>query len=310
MFIPNFLIIGAAKAGTTSLHQYLSQHPEIYMSPQKELNFFAFDGEECDADGPIDRAGKKRYEYLKRISITDIKSYQRQFDAVTNQKRIGESSPLYLYSPRAPKRIHQYKPDVKLIAILRNPVERAFSHFIYYVARGQELTPDFTQAVKRENSSIHNIWSGHRHYVRLGFYYTQLKHYFELFESNSIKIYLYDEFTEHPKAVLQDIFKFLDIDHTFVPDTNIRYKPSQIPRNQSIHVALSALLKQDGFLNTLLPAKLKTIANKLKNRNLINAKSLLPLEARNYLISIYREDILKLQDLIQQDLSNWLRVRI
>ena len=123
MTMPNFLIIGAMRAGTTSLYHYLKQHPQVYMSPVKEPRFFALEGEKPDPGRPTD-------ERLMNHSITDIEAYRALFQAVSKETAIGEASPLYLYSPKAPERIRHYIPDAKLIAVLRDPVERAYSHFL------------------------------------------------------------------------------------------------------------------------------------------------------------------------------------
>ena len=96
MVMPNFLVIGAAKAGTTSVYEYLKQHPQIWMSPLKETNFFALEGETLNFRGPGDQ------DYINRFSITKIEDYLNLFQGVSNQVAIGEVSPLYLYSPKAP----------------------------------------------------------------------------------------------------------------------------------------------------------------------------------------------------------------
>ncbi len=122
---PNFLIIGALKAGTTSLFNYLMQHPQIYMSPVKEPKFFALVGEYLDP---------KKREILGKC-VVDIEEYRALFDNVTTEKAIGEASAIYLSSRRAPGRIQHYILNVKLIAILRDPVERAYSHFLHNVRK-------------------------------------------------------------------------------------------------------------------------------------------------------------------------------
>lgn len=105
--LPNFLIVGAARAGTTSLYYYLKQHPDVFMSPKKEIDFF-----------DVDKNFEKGLDW-----------YERYFEGYTGQKAIGEASPLYMYLEKVPKRIAKVIPDVKLIFILRNPVDRAYSHY-------------------------------------------------------------------------------------------------------------------------------------------------------------------------------------
>src|SRR3712207_3472590 len=111
MTLPNFFILGAAKAGTTALYHYLKQHPQVYMSPIKETNFFALMGEPVDFCGPGDR------DYIGRFSITDLEGYHGQFRDAAGAAAVGDASPLYLYSPKAPWRIREFVPDARLIAI-------------------------------------------------------------------------------------------------------------------------------------------------------------------------------------------------
>lgn len=132
MTLPNFLIIGAAKAGTTSLYHYLAQHPQIYMSPIKEPNFFALEERCVDFRGPGDHL------YIKQFSVTELERYRSLFQGVTHEQAVGEASPLYLYSPVAPARSHRYVPEMKLIAILRHPVDRAYSAFLHLLRDERE----------------------------------------------------------------------------------------------------------------------------------------------------------------------------
>jgi hypothetical protein len=261
MVMPNFLIIGAAKAGTTSLYHYLNQHPQIYMSPIKETNFFALAGKQLDFRGPGDQ------EYINRFSITTMEAYQAQFQGVTHELAIGEASPLYLYEPETPYRIQHCLPNVKLIAILRHPVERAYSAFLHLTRDGREESATFAQALEQEQARIRNRWEHIWHYKQMGFYYEQLKRYYDCFAPNQIKVYLYDTLKSKPHKVMQDIFRFLNVDEAVVPDVSVKYNISNMPRT--------------------------------------NLPPLQP-EVHRQLPRLYREDLLKLQDLIQMDLSHWL----
>lgn len=299
MKMPNFLIIGAHKAGTTSLYHYLKQHPQIYMSSVKETNFLDYEGENWEFRGPGGNV-------IKLFPVTNIEAYQTLFQEVSNETAIGEASPRYLYNPRVPERIQHYIPDTKLIAILRDPVERAFSNFSHFVRDGYEPLDDFSQAIQEAEVRFRNDLPGGK-YVRYGFYYAHLKTYFERFNRAQIRIYLYEEFKANPLCVLQDIFRFLNVDDTFTPDVSLKYNISGIPRNKILHRYLSNLTWPDNrsILKLLIPEKLLwCISVSLYNWNL-NKLQLLP-EVRRQLIEVYREDILKLQDLIQRDLSKWL----
>ncbi|MEC4812394.1 MAG: sulfotransferase domain-containing protein [Scytonema sp. PMC 1069.18] len=299
MKMPNFLIIGAAKAGTTSLYHYLKQHPQVYMSPVKETNFFAYEGENREFHG---QGG----QVIKFFHITSIEAYQALFQGVSNETAIGEASPMYLYTPQVPERIQQYIHSTKLIAILRDPVERAFSHFSHFVRDGYEPLADFSQAIQEAEVRFRNNLLG-GNYVRYGFYYAHLKPYFERFDKDRIRIYLYEDLKASPLYVLQDIFRFLNVNDTFIPDLSLKYNVSGIAKNKTLHTFLINLAKPDNksILKLLFPEKLLwRVGLSLYNWNL--KKLQLSLAVRRELIEIYRADILKLQDLIQRDLSKWL----
>ncbi|MBE9125339.1 MULTISPECIES: sulfotransferase [unclassified Coleofasciculus] len=299
MTLPNFLIIGAAKAGTTALHASLEQHPQIYMTPVKEPNFFALEGEKLGFP-----AGTISEGYLANCKTT-LEAYREQFQGVVKEIAIGEASPIYLYHPKAPDRIQHYIPDAKLIAILRNPVERAYSNFLHHIREGFEIHTDFARALQEEENRIRDNWWWGFYYVQGGFYSTQLQRYFDRFDRSQIKIYLYEDLNTHPLKVLRDAFQFLQVDETFIPDTSTRYNVSGIPKNKLFY----SFLTNQNFIKEpfklLVPYKLrKRLVRNLTNRTL--AKPQLSSEVRSQLIQVYRNDIFKLQDLIHRDLSTWL----
>jgi hypothetical protein len=301
MTMPNFLIIGAAKAGTTSLYNYLKQHPQIYMSPVKEPKFFAFEeGEKPDFQGPGDIKAN-------RFVVTDLESYSNLFEGHTYELAIGEASPAYLYCPKTAERIRKILPNTKLIVILRDPVERSYSSFLHLRRDGIEPLSDFAQALQAEEIRIKNNWGFIWHYMNMSLYYVQLQRYFENFNSNQIKVYLYEEFKNHTIRVLQDIFEFLEVDKQFIVDTSIKANVSGIPRNKLLHKLLNEpnFFKKK-FLKPFIPFKMRQYLT----YNLIQVnleKPTLSLELRKDLIQLFQGDILKLQELINRDLSSWLR---
>jgi hypothetical protein len=297
MTMPNFLIIGAMKAGTTALYTYLEQHPQVYMSPVKEPNFFAFEGERMNFLAPQDQEG------INRTSVTDIEAYRALFTGVTNEKAIGEASHWYLYSPKAPERIQHYIPGGKFIVVLRDPVERAYSQFLHFVRDGQEPLTDFAQALQEEETRIYNNWAFGR-YASRGFYHVQLKRYFDAFDRSQIKVYLYEDLSVDPVGVLRDIFRFLEIDEAFLPEMSIRPNVSGVPKSRTLHALLTRPQRIKAALQPHLPARVLRFASDLRDRNL--AKPQFAPVLRRQMVEMYREDILKLQDLIDRDLSKWL----
>jgi hypothetical protein len=290
MTMPNFLIIGAMKSGTTALYYYLEQHPEIYMSPVKEPNFFSSQEQDNAAD-----------------TVTDIGTYQQLFGGAAGKKAIGEASHSYLYDPGAAAEIRRYISEARLIAILRNPIDRAYSHFLHMVRSGTEPLDDFAQALQEE-VGIHKERTS-QDYIGRGLYYDQLKRYFGIFPREQVKIYLYEDLSDAPISTVQDAFRFLKVDGSFVPDVSLRRNVSGHPKFKTLDGLLRRQSRIKNAAKMYLPARLRWRLSKafddLKTRNLVEPPPLQS-EVRRQLISVYQEDILKLQDLIHRDLSWWL----
>lgn len=300
--MPTFLVIGAAKSGTSSFYMYLAQHPQIYMSPLKEPHFFAYDGEKLDFRGP---PGVK---LDINHSITDLAQYQRLFAKARPNAERGEASVVYLYEPKAVQRIRHYIPDAKLIAILRNPIERAFSSYLHVLREGREPARDFIHALDMEPARIQEKWPILYRYVDAGRYACQLDRYFQVFQPAQIRIYLYDDLRSDPVAVTQDCFRFLGIDPAFVPDLKTRYNESGLPRSPLLNAVLRGpeslkRLKRRARIH-LAGGRLHTTYVRLKSQNLV--KQTIPADASRRLKTIFEPEISRLQSVIGQDLSRWL----
>ena len=205
MTTPDFLIVGAAKAGTTSLYKYLDQHPEIFMTTPKEPCFFAFANEQI------------HFYTEKPAFITNPADYLKLFNDCGNAKCRGEASTPYLYLYRKTidniqKYISESHKYLKIIILLRNPVERAFSQYVMYRALGLENL-NFRDAVNAEKSRMAENYHFDYFYVDRGNYYHQVKAYSENFQQ--IQIILFDDFTDNPEKTIRDCFKFLNIDEKF-----------------------------------------------------------------------------------------------
>ena len=296
MTMPTFLIIGAAKSGTTSLHYYLKQHPEIFVSPIKQTNFFALEGQKPDFRGPAAR-------YINDTSVTDRAQYESLFDGATTEKAIGEASPTYMTHPHACGRIKQHLPDAKLIALLRNPIDRAYSAYMMKVRDGLEPARDFREAVRDEARRDRERWAS-TGYVWKGFYYAQLKPYFGLFPRDQIRVYLFEEFTTQLQAVLRDIFQFLGVDDRFEPNLSTNHNASGVIRNPILRTLWTRSNSVRSTLRPLLPESVRHRLFQFVTRNLV--KQQLPSDLRAELITTFREDVLKLQELLGRDLQHWL----
>lgn len=296
--MPTFLVIGSARSGTTALYLQLKKHPDIFMSEKKEPNFFAFENELLACAGP-------GADYINN-STTRLADYQALFEGAPKESARGEASPLYLYSEKAPRRIRHHLPDVKLIAVLRSPIEQAFSHFLY--AKRQMLEPldDFTSALKAENERKKKGWQPLFQYSQFPKYHEQLRRYFDLFPESQIKLFTYEEFVDNPQSVLREIHSFIGVDRDFVSDFSYRPNTGGVPKNaflQDLVMQPHLLTRLAGWL---IPEEMKRrIRDAVSDRNL--AKPPFPDEARNHLKAELGEDILKLQNLLKRDLTAWLQ---
>ncbi len=299
MTMPNFLIIGAAKAGTSSLYYYLKQHPQVFMTKIKEPKFFALEGEEIVYRGPAAEAAI-------RVSVNKLGDYQQMFEAVSGEIAIGEASALYLSSPRAAERIRHHVPDAKLVVVLRNPVSRAFSSYSHLVREGLE-TLDFAGGLAEETSRMEKGWLPLFFYRDLGFYHRQLERYFSRFDRSQIKLYLFEELREDSQRVVTDLCRFLGVDPDFTPDLT-KMNVSGVPRNRVLHYLLNRQNPVRSALRAVVPSRFRRrLSDPVRSMNL-GPKPAFPPEIRGELIEVYREDILRLQDLIERDLTPWLKI--
>ncbi len=295
--MPTFVIIGAARSGTTALYTYLRQHPQIFMSPIKETNFFCFEGQPLDYRGPGN-------DYVNN-SIHALSDYEALFAGAPPEAARGEASPLYLYVEQTASRIRHHVPEAKLVAILRNPVEQAFSHFLYAKKQTIEPLDDFEQALEAEPERAREHWQPLFQYSTFPLYGLQLRRYFDLFPREQLSIHLYEDFEADPRSVLADIHAFIGVDPGFVPDLDYRPNAGGVPRSSFLQNAVMKPHLLNRVLGRLVPEDLKSrIRNAISDRNIERPE--VSAAARERLLSVLRPDILELQDLIGRDLSAWL----
>jgi hypothetical protein len=192
-----------------------------------------------------------------------------------------------------------------MIAILRHPVDRAYSHFQMLIREGHEFIKDFTQALKEEEIRIKKNWGPGYHYKNNGFYSIQLKRYFKLFDRNQVRIHLYDDLTANPLSLMQNIFQFLGVNDQFIPDLSKKHNQSDFQEKEIPHIFSAMRSPIKTILRPFIPEAVRKRLRQIKTKEIVKPSPLSP-ETRKELTKIYREDILELQDLIQRDLSKWL----
>jgi hypothetical protein len=285
--LPDFLVIGAYKSGSTALHEALRAHPQVFVPAQKGPSFFAFDGVE-EPDRPLPPGTVRRWE-----------DYRALFDPAPEGDVRGEVSPEYLANPRAAGRIRERVPDARLVAILRNPVERAFSDYLMYVRDGLEPEADFGRALDaQEERRRAAVPTGY--YVETGFYGRQLRPYFEAFPRERIQVHLFEDFASDPGAVLRSLFAFLGVDPALGEAPERAVNVSGVPRN----AVVAAAVRGGRRLAPLLPSGVRRRAKAALARGL-DRPELAP-EHRRRLVDLYREDVAELERLLDRPLDRWL----
>ena len=277
MTLPNFLVIGAPKAGTTSLHLHLRAHPQVFMPELKEPRFFGYEGEG---------------ERLK-FPIRTREEYEALFAPVTQETAIGEATPHSLGYPHAARRIHELIPAARLIASLRDPVERSYSVYQMNLRnKGVNEGVPFAEAIRKDDNLRET-------------YGDMLARYFALFPREQIKVILLEDLEKAPQATIRDLYGFLGVDPDFVPADLLKVaNPGGEPRSKLLHGLLSdPRLRQ--FSRAFLPSGLVERLRGLRSRNL--EKQPLGAADRRAALDFFRDDILRTQDLIGRDLSAWLR---
>ena len=203
---PNFIIAGFPKCGTTSLHHYLSEHPQIFMPSQKELHFFTYEILSKLKNGPKDGA-------VKKTQIQDSKKYLDFYRNVKNEIAVGDASPSYINCPNQFLKIKEYLEDPKFIIVLRDPINRAYSNYLH-LKREQRETLTFKEAVNRENKRIKDKYSDFWYYKFNSTYYDKILKAKETFKE--VLIITSEELNENHEATMKKVYKFLDVDCNFI----------------------------------------------------------------------------------------------
>ena len=283
----DFFIVGAPKAGTTSLYHYLNEHPEIVMSRQKETDYFS------------DEDLQKKGLYYGKNRINTLEKYHSLFQNV-DQKKIGEASVSYLFYEDVPQKIKAYNSNGKIIIMLRNPVDRAFSHFLMDYRLGL-ISKSFESILENEKKDIKTSLF-YQQYIELGQYSGQVKRYIEKFGKENVTIIFYYDFKNHVVKEVQKVYEFLEVDSKYRAEIENKHNTYSMPKNNWIRLIYSFVSFRK-ILNRILP---KRKVRKIKEKLFIKSKKpKLSDVLRARLINLYANDIKQLEELLSVDLSQW-----
>ena len=277
---PNFFMVGAPKTGTSSFFKYLSGHPEIFLPAVKELHYFSYP-EVSDT-------------YYDIPFVTSESEYLDLFDNRRNEKAAGDLSPSYLFRTEAAERIRRFQPEARIIISLRNPVERAISHYLMDVRLGYQKRPlaEFMQRTE-ENRLFYE------QYIEVGMYSRQIQAYLEKFGPENVLILLYDDLVRDRHAYLREIFRHLGVDQHVAIDMRV-HNAFSMPRSGFIRrlIQTGAAKRISSRLPDSLKRGIKSVTHSRERPDLS------PDEPQ--LAEIFREDIHAVARIIGRDLSHWL----
>lgn len=291
---PNFLIVGASKCGTTALYYYLKQHKEISFSELKEPKYFSSINQNFPHKGIGDTS-------VDKFAIKSFSDYLTLFNGFEN-KRVGEASPdtMFFHEKTAPI-IKKKLGDIPIIIILRNPVKRAFSAYMY-LKRDSRETLSFREALDAEENRLNENWDFIWGYKKCGLYYEQVKTFLNIFKN--VKIIFQEDLKTNTNNTLKEIYSFLDVDEKFETDTSIKHNESGVPNN----FISKFLLSRNNIASTTIREVLKKIipriilekvaSNSLKKVRLLEEDVI-------FLKPYFHDDICKLELLIDKNLSLW-----
>ena len=311
--LPNFFIAGAPKAGTTSLYHHLRQHPDVYLSPLKETSYFSTEFRvqnlvpELQARASRNDADLRQYFTSRPLGdrfggwVTDLQDYLSLFEQAGRELAIGEASPSYLWSPSAATGIAQALPEARIVMILRNPAERAFSQYLQMSNTGSYglSFDDHIEAclAVRGTDQISMIYP----FLEYGLYSEQVRRYLALFPRAQLSIWLYED-TLH-SGFLPQVFEFLGVNSGFAPDTSVRYLQQSVPKLPGLQPLLSRRVVAS-TLEMLVPKAVRPILKRVVYRPW--ACVTMSANTRTRLIEYYRADVTSLATLLGRDLSHWL----
>ena len=290
---PNLFVVGAAKAGTTSLAYYLQQHPDIYVSPFKEPHHFSriAPSPELKAFFP---------------SVADEANYLKLFRDARQESILCEASTSYLWAEKTPQRIFERVPEAKIIILLREPVGRAYSHYLNDTREGTETRP-FLQAVTEDYARQSKGWGVSHLYADLGLYCQQVEAYLSVFPRDNVYIEFFETFIKDPLPVLESIFDFLDVDPSFAQKVRLEEKNAfAVPRGGLSRALLASPAVREA-VRAVVPRSLRMF---MREKVLLRKadKPKMDPEARVFLQNLYANEASCLKALTGKE-APWGRAR-
>jgi hypothetical protein len=298
MTLPNVVVLGVAKAGTTSLYHYLRPHPQVAVASVREPKFLFYAGY---LRNPVERS-------LRNVSVRTQAQYEALFSGKDQFPVRVDISPVYFaYPDQTILGIKEYVPDAKLIVIYRQPVDRAYSAYVMHVREGQEPIRDFAKAVDAEETVLPRSGARRRNYLGGSWYAARTRKYLEAFPRDQMHFLLYDDFVSDPAGFMRSIYAILGVEPDTLPEKMIRHNAGVWPKHTAVHRLLAWRFALPPRVRALVPADIRRRAFSAVRAASYGPPPPLDPGFKKELTGRFRDDILELQGLIGRDLSQWLR---
>jgi hypothetical protein len=302
MTLPDFLIAGVPKAGTTALHAALTAHPRLFLSPVKEPKFFLSDGRPPTTGGPGDLQTYQEHVWRQH-------DYERLFDGAQEGAKTGEATPFYLHDLDSHARIKALVPGARLVILLRDPVDRAHSNWTHLWNAGLEPEADFLAACRAEEKRVKDGWAAFWHYVGLGQYGSQLEHLYRHFPREQVLLLRYRDLKDSPGITLDRVCEFLGVETgvlTAIPKENVN---RHVVEDNGVNRVLRALLRSGGRFGHRFPVPLRLAARGPLLTLLHPKEGPRPVttpQEREALLPRFAADIALLQQVTGERYDDWL----
>ena len=296
--LPNFIVVGFPKCGSTSLHYYLNSHPEVFMPKQKELHYFTNGILSSMQNGSGDKE-------VDKFNVKSFESYQGFFKGAERFKAVGDVSPSYINYPICINEIKERLGyNVKIIILVRDPIKRAFSNYLHLVRENREYL-GFYEALKEESNRKEQGFSDFWYYTFNSMYYSKIKAYKEAF--NDVMVLTTEEMKSNTREIIQSVYSFIGVNSNFMPENlNRRYNEGGVFKRNIITKFFFQQSKLRTIIKKSIPItpSMKHIKHKILSMYKQETPEIDP-QAEDFLINLFKEDVHKLEKNFKVNTSNW-----